>query len=132
MRTFKSKPLVYAAWTLIAMLLATVVKYATDISWPMSLMLATLTGLFGCLSSIFLCRCADKQHIARLSLIVFGGVGLMLTIVIPGAKGTTFDPTAMKMLLFTAAGLVLTAFFLPDAQPTGSEPTPNHESTISN
>lgn len=114
MRTLKSNSLVYAAWAFIAIPLAAVVKSATSIAWPMSLMLATLTGLFGCISSIFLCRFTDKHHIPRVSLTIFAGVGLMLTLLTPGAKATTFGPTAMKILLFTAAGLVLTASHLPE------------------
>lgn len=47
-------------------------------------------------------------------MVYFCGVCLVLTVVIPGVKGTAFDPTAMKLFLFRAAGLVLTAFFLPE------------------
>ena len=120
----KSKPLVYAAWALIALIMATVVKYATEVNWPSSLALAAVTGLFGCVLSIVMCRFTDRQNVNRLSLIVFCGACLVLTLVLPRVKGTAFDPTAMKLFLFTAAGLVLTAFFLPESPVRTPPPKP--------
>lgn len=117
MKSVKSKLLVYAAWGLITILFATVVKFSTQISWPISLALAAMTGIFGCIISMMICRWTDRQGIRRLNLIIFGGVCLILTLVVPTARAGSFDPTGMKMFIFTAAGLVLTTFFLPLAEP---------------
>ncbi len=117
MKSAKSKTLVYMNWGLITILFSVVVKYRTDISWTASLVLSLVTGLFGCAISIFMCRWTDRQNISRLNLIIFCGVGLFLTLVIPAAKGGSFDQTGKKMLLFNSAGLVLTSFFLPKVLP---------------
>lgn len=117
MKEIKSKPVVYIAWLLVASLFMVLVKYKTDISWAVSITLSLVTGIFGCVISMLMCWWTDRQKISRLSLIIFCGVGLVMTLVIPAAKDGSFDHTGMRMLLFTAAGLILTAFFLPKAQP---------------
>ena len=118
MQIIRSRSLVYAAWALITILFATVAKFATGIAWLSSVGLALLTGVIGCLISIFMCWWTDRQGISRLNLIIFCGVGLVFVLLIPAAKGGSFDPTGMKMLLFTCAGLVLTSFFLPKSNPS--------------
>jgi hypothetical protein len=116
-KTFKSKALVYASWGLITALFMTVVKFKTEVGWAISLALSLFTGLFGCALSFLMVRWTDRQQISRLRLIVFCGSGLVLTLVVPSANSGSFDRTGMKMLLFTAAGLLLTAFFLPLSRP---------------
>ena len=113
MQTDRKTAAVAAAWCLIAALFAVVTRYTTETSWDVSLILACVMAAFSGFVSARMCRWSDRREISRVRLIVFFGIGLALTLITTQFKESDIDPISLKLFVFSLAGMILTAFLLP-------------------
>ena len=105
------------AWTLVGMLFAAVMHFTTGASWHACAFLAAVMAGVSGFVSVQMCRYSDQRKIARTKLIIFFGVGRLLMLVTISLKGSRFDPTSLKLFVFSLSGMVLTAFFMPRVAP---------------
>lgn len=108
-----AKKFLLAAWTVIGALFATVMHFTTGAAWGWcAVIAAVMAGFSGAVAAV-MCRWSDQKDIPRTRLIIFFGVGLALMLLTISLRGSRFDPTGVKLFVFSFAGMVVTAFFMP-------------------
>jgi len=108
-----AKKFLLAAWTVIGALFATVMHFTTGAAWGWCVgIAAVMAGFSGAVAAV-MCQWSDQRAVPRTRLIIFFGVGLALMLLTISLRGSRFDPTSVKLFVFSFAGMVVTAFFMP-------------------
>lgn len=104
---------VIGAWLIIAALFAAVTHFTTETPWEVCIFLALVMAGFSSFVAVKMIRRSDQSNLMRIRLITFFAAGLVLMLVTTMLRRTNFDPVSLKLFVFSLAGMILTAFFLP-------------------